>query len=756
MNRYFLSAIFFLTLFPLSLASSETLQYWIRSHRWDLIENYFRSNSPSRETEVYSLIEFHGKSPNGDIEKRFLYLISQVKGSFVPHFDYADIETILQNPLPHQSVIFRLSFWRLYEEMEKRKLWKPGDQSKYLEKLSLDTDPIARKVLEKLASLYLEAERHSDLISLIDKLPQETRAFFLQKEIKLYYAKALAKSGELEKAKQEFIELAGMESTPDFIRSFVYQDLKKYLPPDAFLSLSARDLFPLLNQLAKEEANSFLKKNQMEFRSRIERKESFRQAGLYLARNNETELLKAIVLSNKVHLDEESEFLGQFGMQLYYNNNCSDAVSFLETFPDVQEPGKYRVLALCYDKLGQSDKSFKNLVRYLELYPFNLYYQDMLLEKLIGKPDRRNYALDSYWRQAIESIPNLPVKGRLYYWYLRYLRDTGRKQELLSRLESYYGDIAGSYYTRVIQEEFREELSQLQVPKNPTENKRALIRYLSHTAGIPRESKEILRKNLGFAYFDKSFDLVVRLTNTESKVRGERLLSLATEYFRLGEDSLGMSLVQFYADTQKISTIRKEEILAAIGVLSRNTYYSAFYTRSLLKRLRIPDDPILLPTSVSSRMYPRPHRELVQKYAEEAGITEEVLYAVMRQESFFKENAVSRSNAQGLMQIMPATGKEIASKLGIRSYSLFNPDTSIRFGAIFLGYLMRTYGNELRWAAIAYNGGPGNLRKWKRTYYRGDFNHFLEEIPYKESRDYSRIVVSNFYAYEILKYYHGL
>ena len=69
---------------------------------------------------------------------------------------------------------------------------------------------------------------------------------------------------------------------------------------------------------------------------------------------------------------------------------------------------------------------------------------------------------------------------------------------------------------------------------------------------------------------------------------------------------------------------------------------------------------------------------------------------------------------------------------------------------------MRENENDMRWASIAYNGGPGNLRKWKRNHYNGDFNHFLEDVPYKESRDYCRITVSNFYAYEIMRSFHGL
>ncbi|EMM79389.1 transglycosylase SLT domain protein [Leptospira interrogans str. 2006001854] len=164
---------------------------------------------------------------------------------------------------------------------------------------------------------------------------------------------------------------------------------------------------------------------------------------------------------------------------------------------------------------------------------------------------------------------------------------------------------------------------------------------------------------------------------------------------------------------------------------------------------------ILLPSKLAARIYPRPHRGLVTSISQKLGIEEDIIYAIMRQESFFKENAVSVSNARGLMQIMGPTGKEIAKGMNLNSYSLFDPEVSIEMGARFLRYLVASHGN-LQWASIAYNGGPGNLRKWKRNHYRGDFNHFLEELPLKEPRDYCRIVSSNYYNYQNLRKYKRL
>jgi len=196
--------------------------------------------------------------------------------------------------------------------------------------------------------------------------------------------------------------------------------------------------------------------------------------------------------------------------------------------------------------------------------------------------------------------------------------------------------------------------------------------------------------------------------------------------------------------------------LVGLGDKSSTTYLSLFYTRILMKLLKIPDDPVLLPTDINSRLYPRPHREIVTKSSNEFSVEEEVVYAIMRQESFFRENAISSSNARGLMQVMPATGKFLAKKLGTTNYSLHDPEVSIKFGAKFLADLLSHNDSKLTWASIAYNGGPGNLRKWKRNHYRNDFNHFLEELPSKESRDYCRVIMSNYMNYKLLSKLQGI
>jgi hypothetical protein len=350
-----------------------------------MIDDYFRKNSPTRESEVYSLIAYHEKAPTGEAEKKILYLISQVRGNFVKEFNDSDIQDILKNPLPFQSVVYKLSYWKLYQELEKRKKLSTTEKIQYLSKLSKDTDPISKRVVEELTRLYLDTNKNKELVTMIESLGSETKRYYLDNEIHIRYAKALARTGDLGKAKAEYIKISQSPSTKSYIRTFVYKDLKSYLSEDAFLNLSIEEVHGLLNQLNKEEARHFLKKEPIAFRSRISNEESFQQAGLFLAKQSEISLLTSLVLSNQVYFNDETDYLGQFALILYQNSDYKGAIEFLEKFSNIEEPGKYRILTLSYNKLNHSSKTFDNLVKYLSLYPFNLYYQDMLMDILNRK-----------------------------------------------------------------------------------------------------------------------------------------------------------------------------------------------------------------------------------------------------------------------------------------------------------------------------------------------------------------------------------
>jgi soluble lytic murein transglycosylase len=152
--------------------------------------------------------------------------------------------------------------------------------------------------------------------------------------------------------------------------------------------------------------------------------------------------------------------------------------------------------------------------------------------------------------------------------------------------------------------------------------------------------------------------------------------------------------------------------------------------------------------------YPTPYRDAMVGYVRENGLDEAWVYGLIRQESRFVSNAKSRVGASGLMQVMPATAKWIAKRLGLsgsyRPHMIDQLDTNLQFGTHYLRYTLdRMDGQELM-ATAAYNAGPGRPKRWAAARpLEGAI--YAEGIPFTETRDYVKKVMSNahFYAQQL-------
>jgi len=112
-------------------------------------------------------------------------------------------------------------------------------------------------------------------------------------------------------------------------------------------------------------------------------------------------------------------------------------------------------------------------------------------------------------------------------------------------------------------------------------------------------------------------------------------------------------------------------------------------------------------------VYPFPYREAVVAAAASASVDPLLVVAVMRVESGFSPEATSRAGAVGLMQVMPETAGWMAKRGRFARGDLRDPDYNIRVGAAYLGYLQRRFGGDLPRVLAAYNGGEGNVARWK-------------------------------------------
>lgn len=148
--------------------------------------------------------------------------------------------------------------------------------------------------------------------------------------------------------------------------------------------------------------------------------------------------------------------------------------------------------------------------------------------------------------------------------------------------------------------------------------------------------------------------------------------------------------------------------------------------------------------------YLAPYREQFRAYAAEHALDEAWVFGLVRQESRFVAEARSSAGASGLMQLMPATAKWVAGKLGMKHYrqALVNDlDVNISLGTFYLRHVMDTLDNHPVLASAGYNAGPGRARAW-RADEEMEAAIYAETIPFNETRDYVKKVMANatFYA----------
>lgn len=116
----------------------------------------------------------------------------------------------------------------------------------------------------------------------------------------------------------------------------------------------------------------------------------------------------------------------------------------------------------------------------------------------------------------------------------------------------------------------------------------------------------------------------------------------------------------------------------------------------------------------TQRRYPMEYTDLIRSQAAQEGLEPAYVAAVILAESSYNPQAVSSVNAQGLMQIMPETGAWIAGKFD-ETYvdgCLFDPETNIRYGCWYLGYLLRRYDGDKMCSTAAYHSGQGTVDGW--------------------------------------------
>lgn len=306
-------------------------------------------------------------------------------------------------------------------------------------------------------------------------------------------------------------------------------------------------------------------------------------------------------------------------------------------------------------------------------------------------------------------------RGR--YWWGRtvaQLADEDAREQGVARLAklaqerplTYYGLLSASW----LEEHGRADLA---VP----------LESSTHTGGL----------RMGSLADTRVFELAGRLLSLGLKSEAREVL-LSVDRPRLREAGPEASLIV-------------AELLAQTGD-ARMSHYLA--RRDLLGLMRDLTQP--LARRVAEVAYPLAFRAPIVEWSVAHGFDPDLMQGLMREESALDPRARSPVGARGLTQVMPATGKQVAASLRLRNFKvddLWEPDTNIRIGSWYLGRMLERF-NHPGLAAAAYNAGPGNLGKWLARGMPDEFDAFVEEIPFDETRGYVKRVLRSYAAYGYL------
>jgi len=228
--------------------------------------------------------------------------------------------------------------------------------------------------------------------------------------------------------------------------------------------------------------------------------------------------------------------------------------------------------------------------------------------------------------------------------------------------------------------------------------------------------------------------------------------------FKRGEELLAVGLLD---ETRGEFDVLRKELLTdpltlyqlALSFRERGLHRLSILCVGRLVRLSPAESVSQAPRFLQRLAYPLYFDDLVLAEAQANGLDPLVLFALIWQESLFEGQATSWAGAQGLTQVIPPTGEWIALQLRWKDYQakhLYRPYLNVKFGAWYLARQLKDFEDNLFAALAAYNGGPGNAKRWLELAGDGDDDLFVESISKAETRRYVEKVYEHYARYRAL------
>ena len=763
----------FIFVFTASLFPRTQIGTLLRAKHWRKIEEHFQRNIPRHNQESYALAvaSLENKRPgqlkHSDVVRAFLHFFTILDISCPQAKKNKNKKELLGclKSLPEESRtqnIQRLAAWQASKQAERHKM--PWLSLYFISLVSLQAkDPFTERIFQQRMQQLIRNKVFASALVLAGRrdLRRWNNPFsnFLRARAYGY--------GKQKTRALSFYFQAAWSTNIAWLRKSILGDIKKFYPEELlFLAskqsrrpsgknrspeskgLYKRQIISLSDLLNKKQIKKLKKLYSSYAIKKSTNKKRLTMDGIFLIKSMQYDSLSLLAQDFHSHLRKNPEILKKWVLQLQSLKRSKESLKLLQKFSSLmpQSASLWRMYLkhLRAGKNGKrSMKYFRELLAYLKHYPYHRDVQDLLMESLIGSEHKNiDWAPFAYWQRAKKDLPRHSASGRFFYWLKRYYEKYNKAEDLRNLERDFYVYAPGSFYAA---EAWNKNRSGRYIKAwRAISNRKDYLRWLGKYGGQKGAWDFLRGKDIRKYQDPKAKEIAYALQKTANPPNNIiRLL------FSMGEWVTGVQIFrELYAD--RLS--RREYLLRLIrlGSWSRTLNVQVYYLRRLLWEEGLSIDPFSLPPTLSKILHPRPYFHLVRRYSQRYGMQESMAYALIHQESLFRESALSRSGARGLMQIMPRTGKWLAPRvIKGKRMDLKDPEINIHLGVYYFSRLMKQNQNDFRWAAIAYNGGPGNLRKWKRKYYDSDFYYFLERLPANEARNYCRITYENYLRYEI-------
>jgi soluble lytic murein transglycosylase len=420
------------------------------------------------------------------------------------------------------------------------------------------------------------------------------------------------------------------------------------------------------------------------------------------------------LLNSDISSDLEKEALFWLAKSHTYLGNTQNAIEYysllVEKYPYSDlAPESLENIANIWENKNYIEKAMNTYGEIIKKYPYTIFAKRALWNTgwISYKNMEYSRALEKFDKLAKISSKNSSFFGKALYW----------KSKTLEKLNK--NDLAILSYRDIVNENSYDFYRIMAMAK---------LEEIDPDWTLDLEAKDFGNKDLE----DKNY--------SEHYKKAKELFTL--DFY---EDAMNELEIEEEEHNNKKLMLEVSNLFFKTGNYHSSIKIAVNYLNELLS-----DEPQGEVKNIWKQFYPRGYHNFVEIWSEDRDINPFLIYSVIREESHFNPSALSISNARGLMQIIPSTGKWIAEKIGFQNFyteRMWDIETNIKMGSWYLRFLLDYFGGRQMLAVAGYNAGQGAVERWlKKTKYK-EPDFFIEDISYEQTREYVKKVFKDYVIY---------